>query len=387
MKHKPQYKNVEPNISRRDGAEGTTFRARVRIGGDKKTTQTFDTLEEARAWVRQVRAGDYPTQQPEPAQARPNGSTTWAQWYEHWLKVLNVSDSTRATYVSVSKNHLLPVFGDMVLSQIRSSDVMALQAKMRAQHKTNATIAKCRQVFGQTMSLAQADGLVPSNPVQGLPRRPSTHNDPAEDIVRLFLTVEELDRLEHEMDPWWRLAVRVQIELGCRIGELAALRVRDVDLVDDVVHIRGSMHKDGNIGRTKTRAGVRSINTLMPQTSARIAEQIKKRGQKRDDLLFTGPRGGRLDQDTYRRRKFNPAMKAAGLGHILEKGRSSTHVLRHTLTTNLVHHASMSPQHVATLLGHKDSRVTDRVYLHLESSELPDCRELLDKMYRRRQTG
>ncbi|WP_114906618.1 tyrosine-type recombinase/integrase [Ornithinimicrobium murale] len=386
MSSKPQYKNVEPNISRRDGAEGTTFRARVRVGGDRKATQTFDTLEEARAWVRTVRAGDYDVE-PRTEAARPSGTMTWAQWHEQWLEMLHVSDSTRATYVSVSRNHLLPVFGGMALCEIRSSDVMAFQAQMRAKNKKKATIDKCRQVLGQTMSLALADGLIASNPTVGLPRRRSTHSDPVEDIVRRYLAVEQLDRLEKEMDLWWRLAVRVQIELGCRIGELAALRVSDVDLAAGVVHIRGSMQKRGTIGRTKTQAGLRSINTLMPQTAERIAQQVEERGQKPGDLLFTGPRGGRLDQDTYRRRKFNPAMKAAGLGRILEKGRSSTHVLRHTLTTNLVQHAGMSPQQVAILLGHKDSRVTDRVYLHLESSELPDNRDKLAAMYRGTQTG
>lgn len=382
-KQRAQYFAVEPNIARRDGAEGTTFRTRMRVGGGRKIGETFDTLEEARAWVRAAQAGRFDSE-PAAQLARPSGSMTWSQWYEHWLSIQDhLSVSTRKTYISLATNHLLPVFGEMPLGSIRSSDIMSLQVKLRAEGKQRATIDKCRQILGASLDLAALDGLIPANPTRGLPRRRRSHSDPVEDIVRRYLNVEQLDLLEEKMDPWWRLAVRVQIELGCRIGELSALHVKDVDIESGRVHIRGSMQKDGAIGPTKTRAGVRTINTLMPETAARIAEQIRARGQRKGDLLFRGPRGGRLDQDTYRQRKFNPAMRAAGLGHILDEGRSSTHVLRHTLTTNLVQHAGMSPQEVATLLGHADSRITDRVYLHLESSELPDNREKLARLYRR----
>lgn len=387
MKKKPaQYVTIEPNIARRDGAERTTFRVRIRAGGGVMLVQIFDTLEEARAWLRSVRTGDVQPVAEAPARTKRSGKMPWGQWCTHWLETHgDIADSTRATYVSVARNHLVPAIGEIPLEDICASDIVSLMEQMRVNGKKQATIAKARQVLNLSLALAYADKVISHNPMVGLPRRRKSHSDPGKVIVRRYVTVEELDLLEANMDPWWQLAVRVQIELGCRIGELAALHVRDVDLERGVVFIRGSMKKRGGvIGKTKTDAGVRAVNTLMPDTCDRIAEQIKKRGQAKSDLLFTGPRGGRLDQDTYRRRKFNPAMQTAGLGHILDQGGSSTHVLRHTLTTNLVQHAHMSPQQVALLLGHKDSRVTDQVYLHLESTELPDNRDKLEQMYRRK---
>lgn len=385
-KTKPRIKeySVEPNIYRRDGSEGTTFRTRMRIGGGKKIGESFDTLEEAREWVRDAKAGHLDiddTPAPPPAHS---GTVLWKNWFEHWFSMQDhLAKATRTTYLSSARAHLIPWFGEMPVGDIRASDVIAFQQKMRSDKAAPASIDKCRQVLGATMSLAVLDGLAAVNPTRDLPKRRKAHSDTSEEAKSLYLTLEELDRLEECMDPWWRLAVRFQVETGLRIGELAGLRVFNVNTATGYVTITNSLQKHGELGPPKSEAGKRLVRTLMPETLARVIEQIESRGLEPTDFLFSGPRKGKLDQDTYRSRKFNPAMREAGLGHILDQSRSSTHVLRHTLATNLMAYTSMGSMDVAVALGHSDSIITERRYTHLQQTQPKDCRNELEQFYRR----
>jgi integrase len=53
--------------------------------------------------------------------------------------------------------------------------------------------------------------------------------------------------------------IRVLVLLGLRIGEAQAIRVQDVDLLEGVLHVRNSWGRNGKLGPTKTKAGVRDV--------------------------------------------------------------------------------------------------------------------------------
>jgi integrase len=53
--------------------------------------------------------------------------------------------------------------------------------------------------------------------------------------------------------------IRVLVFLGLRNGEALGLRVRDVDLLEGIVHVRHNWRRDGSLSDTKTEAGIRDV--------------------------------------------------------------------------------------------------------------------------------
>lgn len=147
----------------------------------------------------------------------------------------------------------------------------------------------------------------------------------------VFLELAELARIEAAMDPHSALVVSFTVECALRIGEVSAIRVRDVDLDLGIVYVRaGAVYVSRQISgketrRTeldgKTNAAIRAVPMLHPGTADRLRAMIADRRLGPNDLLFTGKRGGPLDPSNWRAREFSPAVDAAGLG-----GEESCHI-------------------------------------------------------------
>lgn len=369
---------VEPNIYRRERASGVTYKVRMLVAG-RPRTHTVDTLAEARR-VRGILEAKR-------AQAAEHGSaTSFQRWWEGWIQLQSGAESTRKTYESLAKCHVLPYFGEREVSSIKVSDVIRFRNKLDAQGLGRATVDKCiSSVLGGPLSSAVADGLIPSNPVRALPRRKSSQRSHRRTVK--YLEPEQVDAIEAHMPEPWRIVLRFQVETALRIGEVAALRVRDVDLTHGVVHVSASMSKAGkaHLVPTKTAAGERSVPLLSADTCRRLREVIVARGARGTDWLFSGPRGGKLHQDTYRNRVLRPAVEAAGLGHLKVNGRGiSPHWLRHTGITDLVKGTSLDLMSIAAMAGHRDARVTQGIYTHLNPADMTHARQEMESFRRNR---
>ena len=99
-------------------------------------------------------------------------------------------------------------------------------------------------------------------------------------------------------------------------------------------------------------------------------------GRDSDELLFTGPQNGALRASNFVRRVFDPAVTAAGLGHL----RVTPHKLRHT-AASLAIAGGADVNVVQTMLGHKSATMTLNGYGHLVPDRLG---EVSKKMHKRR---
>jgi integrase len=103
---------------------------------------------------------------------------------------------------------------------------------------------------------------------------------------------------------------------GMRLGELIALRWRDVDVAKRLVHVRGS-YTLGRQGPPKS-GHVRSV-PLIDQAMEPL-DRLSRRElfTGSDDLVFAGVLGGHLDGSALRKR-FYAALDRAGLGALRAK--------------------------------------------------------------------
>jgi integrase len=139
---------------------------------------------------------------------------------------------------------------------------------------------------------------------------------------------------------------------GLRMGELLALRWREVDFAGSVVRVRASYYA-GSLTTPKS-GKVRAV-PLAPDV-AKVLAQIGRRELfvDEDDLVFAGETGSYLDGSALRRR-YKAALSAAGLRPL------RFHDLRHTFGTRMIAKADI--RRVQEWMGHADIQTTMR-YLH-----------------------
>jgi integrase len=145
---------------------------------------------------------------------------------------------------------------------------------------------------------------------------------------------------------------------GLRIGELAGLRWRDVDLAAGTLHV----------GRSKTDAGVRRVDVLPRLRDELLVHKASSKRTAPDDYVFATSRGGRPSKDTLRSRVFDRAVERAD-ERLTERDETplpdglTPHKARHTFASLLVA-LGEDPGYVMDQLGHTDPNFTLRVYRH-----------------------
>ncbi len=154
---------------------------------------------------------------------------------------------------------------------------------------------------------------------------------------------------------------------GLRMGELLALRWRDVDFSGRVVRVRAS-YSDGALTTPKS-GKVRSV-PLGGDVAAALARLASaSRWTADDDLVFSGEFGGFLDGSALRRR-YKAALVRADLRRL------RFHDLRHTFGTRMIGRADIL--RVKEWMGHANVQTTMR-YLHFVPR--PDEARLVDEAF------
>jgi integrase len=281
--------------------------------------------------------------------------------------------STLRGYRSIMQAHLLPVFGERPLEQITSEDIEQWRARLSAvdgpqmgrvihgdseacpedvsrlprplsNNSKNHIMVLLHGVFARACKVWK----LPSNPVAAVERYPTRLSGDIE-----VFSPEEVWALvraaESEQDAALFLTAAFT---GLRLGELIALRWRNIDFAGSLVRVRSSW----SVGALTTpKSGkVRSV-PLAPEVAqvlAKLAQRELFAGE--DDLVFTGTVGGYLD-DSALRRRYKRALKRAGLRQL------RFHDLRHTFGTRMIAKADI--RRVQEWMGHADIQTTMR-YLH-----------------------
>ena len=178
-----------------------------------------------------------------------------------------------------------------------------------------------RTVFGTIFKSAEDAGLISENPVlkTRLPRRgpvPEKRAIQPADISKL---------LENLPQPSSSIA-GLLVFTGMRIGEVLALRWRDVDLESGRIRIRQTVY-EGHFDEPKTKRSNRSI-PLGPKGLESLSN-LKPDGSCPEALVFATRTGTPLSRRNLMKRQLAPACKKIGLEGV------NWHWLRHANATLL----------------------------------------------------
>ena len=253
--------------------------------------------------------------------------------------------STLRGYRSALQAHLLPAFGDLpveaVSTEVIERWVASFDGSARSRNKLliqlHGILRRARKVYGLSSNAAAE--------VEKFPQRRSGE-------IEVF-SPEEVWALVRAAASEQDAAVFLTAAFtGLRMGELLALRWRDVDFAGATIRVRASYYLGA---LTTPKSGKVRAVPMAPDVASALAGLGRREDWVGDDeLVFVGLAGGYLDGSALRRR-YKSALGAAALRPL------RFHDLRHTFGTRMIAKADI--RRVQEWMGHADVQTTMR-YLH-----------------------
>ena len=280
---------------------------------------------------------------------------TFSEAAEEWLRFIREDrerkPSTLVDYQSALRAHLLPAFGDRELEAITPEEIELWRRSLKglSNRSKNKLLIQLHGIFRR----AQIVWNVPVNPLARVEKHPMR---PSGDI-QVFSPEEVWGLVRASVSEQDGVLCLTAAFTGLRMGELLALRWRDVDFAGSTIRVRASYA--GGALTTPKSGKVRAV-PMAPDVAAAIAGLSRRHDWVGDDdLVFPGEAGSYLDGSALRRR-FKVALGKAGLRPL------RFHDLRHTFGTRVIGKADI--RRVQEWMGHADIQTTMR-YLHYAPRE------------------
>ena len=271
---------------------------------------------------------------------------TFADAADEWLayseNVRDCKPSTMRDYRNMARV-LVREFGNHKIETITTQDIDLWISGYGGSNRTRQKYLVCLgSIFKRAMKVY---GLA-RNPAD-LVERPRVRRAAKIDVLRPEEVLALVRAAESEQDA---AIFHTAAFAGLRMGELLALRWRDVDFTRRTIHVRENWTQ----GETTTPKG--GTERAVPMAEE-VAERLARLGQRQhfttdDDLVFCTPRGQHVGYKSLKER-YRAALRAADLREDFR-----FHNLRHTFGSTVIRHADS--REVMEWMGHADLTTTRR---------------------------
>jgi integrase len=361
-------------------------------GKRRQLKRRFWTLDDARAWVAEVRTESVKT----PAYDDPRKLTV-RQITDRWLSRREqevgapggIRRNTLSGYRSALSS-LLDLLGDRLAREVTADDVeAALRTLARDGGKRGRPLAHRSLVYALgglrlVYSYAMRAGWVLTDPA-AVARAPRASHEGSDNQVKRWTPAQLVTLREHVAShpdagyPWQEVGVRLTL-CGLRRSEVLGLDWRNVDVRTGVVRVLASRTKDGvsnttTINGTKTENSRRTVQaeTIHPGIANAFRALWLAQGRPSDGLVIRDPLLQPIQPDAYSRR-FVALCKAAGVPVL-----TRIHNVRHSLATAL-QEAGVPDHQAAALLGH-DVQTYRRFYLVTDSEGAAEAAQVAGRLF------
>lgn len=304
----------------------------------------------------------------------PTDQTTVVEYARRWAAARPYRTTTARRVNRSIENHLAgSLIGSRRLAAVRPSDVQAWAAEL-SQTMAPSTVALIVNMLKAIYAAAVLDRLVASSPVVkiALPRA---------DAPRIIpLTVEQVRRLAAAVPERCQAMILTQAGLGLRLGELLALRDRDVSFLGRTVRIEHQLaeHTRERV-EPKTPRSRRTI-PLPTMVGEALAEHVRRYPPLSDGTLFYGKNELPYAHSMYGTKIFKAAVDRLADADPTFPGDTTSHDLRHHYASVLLA-AGESVVAVAERLGHDDATMVIKVYGHLMPDSEDRTRKAIDEAW------
>lgn len=331
------------------------------------------TLQEAQDWLsseeKLVHSGEW-TPVKEREARRERNSILFRDYAIDFVKNKKIKESTRNKYFESLENHLLPFFGDMRIKSITRNIVKDWHDKQPKNVAIFNAYGLLSQIFNNACKRhGENEPIIKENPccLEDVSRPKKKHST-------VIPSSEQLGALISHVEERFKLAEYIIGFLGLRIGEVLALQRRDIDLKNNILHVRRSLIEVRDeetqkvktiVGDTKSETSHRDLN--IPEAAKPMFEkQLKEYTSKEADAFIFTTEGHTnfVKPSNFRDRVHNKARKQVeGLEEYWP------HDGRHATCVYMRDADNTSLNVVSKQLGHSNTQVTDNVYTDATVSE------------------
>lgn len=284
-----------------------------------------------------------------------------SEWMDYWLDILEKPYIKITTYQLYKRNiekHLRPLLGDILLADLEKGDIQAAVNILQKNLSSTTLHAVCRQLKS-ILNAAVKNDLILKSPFNEEIRLPKfKQKKPA------VLTEMQQSKLESAATAYENFEYLLCLYTGIRLGELCALKYKDIDFKSCTLYVSHSVKRIKNkehgdniseliVGDTKTESSERMI-PLPFFIADMLASRMEANCASKDEFIFQNSCGGAAEPRTLQIRFERLAEK-------LEIPDVHFHTLRHTFAMRCLEHG-MGYKALSEILGHSSSRITMEHY-------------------------
>jgi len=281
-------------------------------------------------------------------------SPAFKEFAEKWFDECKIG--WRKSYVQTMRDtidkHLVPYFGEKVVSSIRREDILDFRSQLAkvpgrkgqtlSARRINAIVLGLRQILNEA-----ADRYNFTSPGQRIKPLKIKRQD-----IKPF-TLEEVNLILKTVRPDYRDYFIVRFFTGMRTGEIHGLKWKYVDFKNRQILIRETLVGDEMEDEGKTDLSIREI--FMSDVVFDALKRQLEATAKQSEFVFCNAEGKPLNLNNLTNRVWYPLLRYLGL----ELRRPYTS--RHTAAT-LWLAAGENPEWIARQMGHSTTEMLFRVY-------------------------
>jgi integrase len=308
---------------------------------------------------------------------------TFRRYAEMWLeseKRHYVSESTfEYTYRNSLENHLIPEFGDCLMSRIQKIDINNfLNRKVGlSQSLIHKLLITLKQIFEDAVD----NDIIAKNPCKRV-KEPISEQESK--IIVPYTAEQEAVVMEFAKTHPLGLSIIILLKAGLRRSELLGLRWEDLDFENNVIYVRRAVTETNGvlkIGKTKTRTSLRTVPMTpelkgalqkTPRSTMRYIHLRDANGRitpKRvrqpvpNRYVISNIKGEAIRPSNWQSDVYFAFMSDLATAHP-EVPLLRPHGLRHTYGTRLYNNGhGIDIYTVSRLMGHADISITTKIYV------------------------
>lgn len=289
---------------------------------------------------------------------------TLGQWLTRWLDVYCKSKrtSTRETYKSLIKRHLLPNIGHLFIAELRPDDISGLFADL-LDGLSAATVTLIYNILSAALRQAVKSEVAYRNIMQAVDK------PKIEAVNHAILSENQLrDFIDRVKASPYSLAYLLMVCGGLRRGEALAAKWENLDFKSGSIQITETLVRVGGgleFNQPKSRQSRRTV--ALPEE---VLKELK--AVRRKSGLMTSDAGAPLHPDKlwadFRKIKYD-----------LKLGALTLHELRHSHSSHLLK-SKIPLSDVSRRLGHSSIRTTNDIYAHIVPESSDNAAEAINKL-------
>lgn len=325
-----------------------------------------ESYEDARAAVIRLLSCSTPEEKPSAPSERGN----YGDCLDEWLEFIRprVKESTYIRYLSHVDNHIRPQLGKIQVTRIGTSCMEEFVSGLLCEGRSNGrgglspkTVSDIMMVVKESFRYSASHGAEPRCSLDHLVIKKENRE------MRVLSRYEEhafVSVLKEDTDRS-KAGMLLALYTGIRLGELCALRWKDVSVDEGILCVSSTMQRLQKSGELLPGESRTHVVTTAPKSSAarrlipipafvaNILEDFRSHGST---YLLTG-KGTRFAEPRIMQYRFKKCVKLSGIRD------ANFHALRHTFATRCIE-AGVDVKSLSEILGHASVKITLDKYVH-----------------------